>query len=320
MAIVSREFTLTRAQKTVSVATAIQADWTWDERTVAQLLAAKSGTEGLLNQLAVRTAATNSMRGVVEVESGRLHEWTVKVLALARSRFREQPAKLRTYQGLTARGDSRAMIAEEGRALHASWVEEDAGGTYNLGNGLVLTEGMLLTQFRAVEGNDDVVPAVQGFYHQLENALQSEREMAETVNTAMGALATVMEAWYEAATTVWAPGTAIGNQVRGQIPTTYDPANPPLPLPATPDGLAGMGGPGTGEATGICLPAAYAEEYQWVLALPGQIPDVYSLTTTANEVLFTELPAAIPGTLTVTSLNATGSSTPSDGVSFTTGG
>ena len=311
MAVISREFTLTRAQKTCAVATAIAGDWVWDERTVAQLVAAKAATEGMFNQLATAEAATNAKRGTADAEGAKLHTWTVKVLGLARIRFRNEPAKLRAYAGLSARADSRAAISAEARELLGTWTEIEPAGTHNLGNGLTLTRTMFETQYRLVEGNDDVVPAVPGAYDALDAAVQLERKKAETLNTALEGLASVMEAWYAAATATWDGGTTIGDQVRGQIPTTYDPANPPLPLPPTPEGVAAGAGPNAQELQGVCLPNAITVEYQWVLTLPGQSPDKMSITTTTNGVLFTDVPLNVPGTLTVTALNATGASAPS---------
>jgi len=313
----SRQFMLHRAQKTCAVAEAIAASWQWSVKTPAELNAIRTACEAKLDLLTAADAATALARGQLDGPLQTLYETAVKALGLARRHFARIAGKEKIFDGITANNDSRESKRTTIRRVHKAWAQADTAWELNLPGGSVG-----FTTFQqdriVIEGNDAATPPVPGLVDALAVAEQQERRAAEVLNVALTDMEEIMEAWYADATTVFPEGTAEGDQIRGQIPTTYDPDNEPLPIPPTPSGLAGGPGDAFGKVNGVCLPATFAAEYVWTLTLPGQTQEVWQITTTEPMVTFeTNLPQ-VSGTLTVSAQNATGLSAPATPVNVTT--
>ena len=314
----SRNFILTRAQKTCAVATAITGTWTWDRFTLTEMNLARTGGEGQLDVVTGAGSATALARGQLDSALQALYDLTVQGLALARRHFGSIPGKELLFANIESTGSSREGQRATVRKFLKAWAQADTAWTLNLLSGSV---GFTTYQNNrnAIEGNDTVSPPVAGLVDALALAEQLERREAESLNMKLAALDDMMVAWYGDATAACPAGSAEGDQIRGQIPTTYDPNNEPLPIPPTPSGLAAQTGPAGGSAEAVCLPATFAAEYVWTASLLSDPTQVFQVTTTGTSVQFTGLPVAATIAITVAAQNATGISAPSAPANTETG-
>lgn len=314
----SRNFILNRAQKTCSVAGALAGSWAWDRFTLTQMNKARTDCEALLDVATASNAATALARGQLDGPLQSLYEITVQGLALARRHFAHIAGKEQLFANIIAVGNSREGQRATIRRFLKAWSQGDPAWELNLLTGSVAFSTYQNSR-NAIEGNDTVNPAVPGLVDDYFDAEQRERKDAEDLNAALEALDDMMVAWYGDATASCPAGTAEGDQIRGQIPTTYDPNNEPLPIPPTPGGLAAQTGPVSGSAQAVCLPATFAEEYVWTASLLSDPAQVFQEATTSTNVQFTGLPPAAALAITVAAQNATGISAPSAPANTTAG-
>ena len=303
----SRQFMLNRAQKTCAVAEAISAIWLWDEQTVAQLNAKRAASEALLDQTTAAELAAEGARGTLDAGLDELYDYAVQGMALARVKYSGDAGKKHILTSLSSVGNSRPAKRATVKQWAMAWNQLDPLWVLNLmGGTLTLVQYQNLR--KTLEGDDTAVPPVAGTYDAMELAVQVARSKAESLNAALTATEAVMERWYATAVAVCPAGSPAGDQIRGQIPTTYNPNEEPLPIPPTPSGVAAQTVVGSGTINALCFPATYAAEYVWTYTytLPGDPPAVLQLTTTETTVSFTDPTTDASGTLTVAAQNATG--------------
>lgn len=317
MATTSRQFILNRAQKTCAVAQAISSVWQWDRLTLTEMVKLRTDAEAQLDLVTRAESATAAARGLADDKIAVLYDIAVKGIGLGRRKFENVPGKKDIFPPLTAEGQSREARRRTIRRFFKAWEEADTAWELNLLGG-----SMGFTTFqnlrKEIEGNDTVVPTVAGLVDLYNAAEQDERLKAEKLNEMLAELDAAMIAWYADATTVCSAGTPEGDQIRGQIPTTYDPSAEPLPIPPTPSQVLVQYSSETQLLDGVCLPATFVAEYVWTLTLPGNNPEVMQLTTTEPTVQFPGVPPGLAASLTVAAQNATGISAPSAPVEVNT--
>src|ERR1043165_7692639 len=119
------DFVLERAQATCAVQTQMAGTWVWDEKTVAQwnteiaaVIAQKEASE---DAAADMKTARGSMDGGIDD----LHTKTMQGLGIAKTKYRNDPAKLSVIQSLTASASSRTGILEEALNWESAWEKLD---------------------------------------------------------------------------------------------------------------------------------------------------------------------------------------------------
>ena len=211
-------FIIDRASKSTAVAVTFSATWVWEEKSPAEHDAMRSGVEA---RLAVGSAAEAGMlaaRAELDTALDTHHKQTALGVTLARNRHRHDAPKLATLSTLTARGDSRAGTREEARQWLAWWGEFDAAWAPMPG----VTLAAFTARHAQIEGTDTPVLA-PGLVDNYDTTIARSRSEAETANEDAGVLEDVNQAWYAAATAVFPEGTAEGDLIRGQVPTTHVP-------------------------------------------------------------------------------------------------
>jgi hypothetical protein len=224
----SIEFVKDRATKTLSAAKQLASQWTWQEKTVAEMEAAlvafigdKDANPPVAGQEEITSDAERAMlaaRGAWDAQLDTLHRRTMQGVGMAKSRHRDDPAKLAVLAPLTARGDSRSVTLDEALAWESAWAQVDPAWAPLPAN--------TLPAFQALRRlcAEDLKTAYS-------DARAVWRAQAEKLNAAAEALDDASVAWYADATRVFPAGTPEGDMIRGTIPTTYSPPAPKTPAP-----------------------------------------------------------------------------------------
>jgi hypothetical protein len=214
-----------RGQATRDAQTAIATTWVWDEKTLAQWIAEliaintkKVATSDLEADMLAKRATYES--GIVA-----LHERTVEGLGMGRVKWRKDEAKKHILSTLSASGGGRETVQSEAQAWESVWEKFDAAWNPSPLN--------TLAAFRTLITDSD---SQENFY---KKAHTDWRTSAEELSVLSRTLWEDAVAWYEAATTLFKEGTAIGDMIRSTIPTS--PTTPvPTPLEmATATAVAG---------------------------------------------------------------------------------
>jgi len=225
----SIEFIKDRATKTLSAAKSLSAEWIWQEKTLAEMeaqLAAfvgdKDAAPPVVGQEEIASDAEQVMldaRGAWDARLDTLHRRTMQGVAMAKTRHRDDPAKLAVIAPLGADGDSRAGILAEALAWESAWAEVDPAWAPLPAN--------TLAAFQALrrECNEDFRTAHS-------DARAAWRKQAEKLNALASDIDDASVAWYADATRVFPAGTENGDMIRGTIPTTYSPPAEKTPPPA----------------------------------------------------------------------------------------
>ena len=209
----SLEAAILRGQATRDAQTAIAATFLWDEKTVAQWITdltaintkkiAASDLEG--DMLAKRATYENGIT--------LLHDRTVEGLGMGRVKWRKDEAKSKILSNLSASGGGRETVQDEAQAWESVWEKFDAAWNPSLAN--------TLAAFRTLITDSDTQ---ENAYKQAHTDWRtSAEELAVLGNT----LWDDDVAWYEAVTTLFKEGTAIGDMIRSTIPTS-----PTAPAPS----------------------------------------------------------------------------------------
>lgn len=259
----SIEAIILRAQATSDTQAAIAATWVWDEKTPAEWFAdltaidtkkiAVSDLEGA--QLLARADFQNTITT--------LHDRTVEGLGMARVKWRKDAAKKAILSTLSASGGGRETVEREAQAWESVWQSFDdtwqPSATNNIADFRILIAGTT-TQEKAY-GNAHTV----------------WRTGVEELQAEAGVLWDDCVAWYEAATTLFKEGTAIGDLLRSTIPTS-----PQSPEPTALEIASATPGAG-GSVTVAYVPGGGAHAtsrfLQWKIV--GVDPD-FSQDTPAN--------------------------------------
>ena len=202
----SLEAAILRGQATRDAQTAIVATYLWDEKTVAQWTTdltvintkkiAASDLEG--DMLAKRATYENGIT--------LLHDRTVEGLGMGRVKWRKDEAKSKILSNLSASGGGRETVQDEAQAWESVWEKFDAAWNPSLAN--------TLAAFRTLITDSDTQ---ENAYKQAHTDWRtSAEELAVLGNT----LWDDDVAWYEAVTTLFKEGTAIGDMIRSTIPTS----------------------------------------------------------------------------------------------------
>lgn len=232
----SLEAAILRGQATRDAQTAIAATYVWDEKTVAQwstdLVALNT------KKVAVSDLEAESLAKRATYENGIvvLHDRTVEGLGMGRVKWRKDEAKARILSNLSASGGGRETVQTEAQAWESVWEKFDAAWNPSPLN--------TLASFRTLITDSDTQ---ENFY---KKAHTDWRTGAEELQVLGNTLWDDGVAWYEAATILFKENTAIGQMIRGTIPTSQTTPEPtPLEI-TTPTPSAGGNVAVTYAATG----------------------------------------------------------------------
>lgn len=229
-----------RLDKTRSVQTQIAATWVWPLKTVAQWEAdagaIDEAVEGSLANIAneARTAAEGA-RGVLDGRLSAIHAQTLSAVGVMRVRAVREPEKADVVEELSARGESRKAIEEEGAALLSAWKLEFGGAAFSPGPGMTYQGFRDLFYGRAADpGAAPPVTALASLRELKEEysdkATVARREMGR-FNKRLALIERDCVDWYAEATKVFVAGSEIGDLIRAEIPVSSDGDAPPPPPP-----------------------------------------------------------------------------------------
>jgi len=221
------QFALDRANATNTVATAIQADWVWPEKPIAQMI---TETQTLTVQAGLSDTKDSALSNAIALKNAAFsnyHQTTVTLLGMTKTHNRNNPAALATLKNLHAKAQSEQATLDEGATFAQVWAQLDA--TY------VPDTGWTLAAFQAA-GADCVTKAAS--VTTADVAWSSES--AKTDALAVGVEDT-NTAWYADATRKFGPDTEHGKTIRQEVPTTSKSVQPPAP-PVVVEALALGGG------------------------------------------------------------------------------
>lgn len=205
----SIEFILTRAQASRAAQNEVAAVWLWEEKTVA---AWDTDIDGLITQQEATADAEAQMeakRGELDAKLDELHTKTMQGLNIAKTKYRNNPAKLPVIKNLSAKANSRTGTLQEALDWESAWEKLDAAW-------LPLT-GLTLASFKTLRTGCITLQ------EQYANERAAWRSDAEQLNELAAVLDDVNVGWYNAATHVFPEGTSEGDMIRGTVPTTYEP-------------------------------------------------------------------------------------------------
>ena len=242
----SRAFVKERTEKTRAAQATLTTDsaWTWPGKTLAQWDADISSMDALVpGSLAKTTKALEvdmlAARGVLDARFDLLHKYTLLTVGVMRVRVVAPvplPGLRDVVDDLTARGDSRRAIEDEADGLLAAWEEWES----QIPGQFIPATGKTLLDYRIyIEGNNAVPPAtvissVLTVKKNYKGAQTKWRRSEGALNALYSRCEDECVAWYAEATAVWAAGTAEGDMIRGQVPTSYNPPTPAPPPPPAP--------------------------------------------------------------------------------------
>ena len=212
---VSLEASILRGQATRDAQSAIAPTWLWDEKSIAQWIADLIAMH--TKQVVVSDLEADSLARRATYENGivLLHDRTVEGLGMGRVKWRKDEAKKHILSNLSGSATGREKIQEEAQAWESVWDKFDAAWNPSPTN--------TLAGFRTLITDSD---AQENLY---KKAHTDWRTSAEELAVLSNTLWEDAVAWYEAATTLFKEGTAIGNMIRSTIPTS--PTTPePTPL------------------------------------------------------------------------------------------
>jgi hypothetical protein len=221
------QFVLDRAHATNAAATAIAADWEWQEKPVVQMTA---DTQALEAQAGLSDTADTALTNATNQKNAAFasyHATTVMLLGMTKTHYRNQPAALATLKNLQALGKSEQDILDEGATLAKIWEQLDA--TY------VPDKGWTLTAFQAVG------TATAATVGALTTANVAWSNTSAQTDEQAAAVEDTNVAWYADATKKFGPDTPHGVMIRQTVPTTTHAVQPPAP-PVVLEALALGGG------------------------------------------------------------------------------
>lgn len=230
----SIEFVTLRTEKTSAVqanlASLATAPWVASWKTadqwvadVEQLDGAKPGT---LAQLATAATTGKAIRfATLEARYQILHARTLQAVGVMRSRALADPGLRPVVDELSARGDSKSAIEEEGEELLAAWSQE-------FGEQFIPAAGNTYSALAELFEGTATVPSLRKLKSDHKESGTMARRSAGNFNALINRLEDECIQWYAEATAVFPDGTTTGDLVRGQIPTNYNPASSaPVPPP-----------------------------------------------------------------------------------------
>lgn len=223
----SLEASILRGQATRDAQSTIAATWVWEEKTVVQW-------DGSLTAINTKKVAVSDLeadmlgkRATYETTNGLLHERTVEGLGMARVKWRKDDAKKKILSNLSASGGGRETVQNEAQAWESVWEKFDATWVPNPPANTIANLRTLITDS---DTQEDLYKKAHTVW----------RTGTEELTVLGDALWDDCVAWYEAATLLFKEGTAIGNMIRGTIPTSPTTPEPtPLEIATTTPGAGG---------------------------------------------------------------------------------
>ena len=209
------QFVLDRANATITVATALQTDWVWPEKTIPQMT---TDTKALAAQGDVSDTADTALTNAIALKNTAFtgyHQATVTLLGMTKTHYRNNPAALAVLKNLGARGQSDQDILDEGSTFAKAWAQLDA--TY------VPDTGWTLAAFQAA--GLDCVTKLAG----VSTADVAWSNAAGQTNVQAAGVEDTNMAWYADATRKFGPDTKQGKMIRAEVPTTSKSVQPPAP-------------------------------------------------------------------------------------------
>ena len=275
-------FAVTRSTASLGAQLQIGAAFVWSEKTNAQWaldLAAIPTQEELVADL---LADLTTQRGLLDTAVGVCARRGQTILTLAKIKWRNEGAKLGSFQRIHFDSDGRLAILKDALAVESAWEAADPAW-------VPITE----------EGTPPVPITLAVFKAQREaaGALLKPESDAQAAwskqDKTLGELCVALNrnsiAWYGSVTAVFPEGTTLGDMIRSTVPTTY---TPPAESPG-PTTFTQAGSPAVGELT-AGFTAARAATFDVYRKGPGDAVFVKVVNlSTLNEYRATGLP---PGT------------------------
>ena len=231
----SIDFVIKRTEKTTAVQATLAASpdsaWVWPSKSLAawqadleQLNGAKSGT------LAHIATAANTHKSIqfaaLDARYASIHARTLQAVGVMRSRALADPMLRPVVNELSARGDSKTAIEEEGEELLAAWSQE-------FGEDFLPAPSNTFASYQELFLGTATLPSLSLLKSNYKNAITKARRASGDYNTLISRLEDECIQWYAEATAVFPAGTTHGDLIRGQVPTNYNPptaaAVPPAP-------------------------------------------------------------------------------------------
>jgi hypothetical protein len=207
------DFIIARAQATRAVQGKLTEQWVWSEKNPTQWdndLAAVIAQQETVSES--ETALTLA-RGRLDAGLADLHSRAKQALRMAKVRHRNNPAHHRALQNIKIKSGSRSAVLAGALAWESAWDEIDPQW--------VPINDNSLAKFKALRqqclGECDECATKQATW----------RSDNEKLNALGDRLDEECKAWYAAAGAAFPPGTPEGDLIRGQVPTTYTPPEPP---------------------------------------------------------------------------------------------
>ena len=201
------EASILRGQATRDAQTAIAATWVWEEKTVVQWNTTLTGINTKKVDTADLEADMLAKRAIFENGIVLLHDRTVEGLGMARVKWRKDTAKTRILSNLSASGGGRETVQGEAQAWESVWEKFDAAWVPKAPDNTIANLRTLITDSDTEE-------------NLYKKAHTDWRTGVEELQVQGDAIWDDCVAWYEAATTLFKEGTAIGNMLRSTIPTS----------------------------------------------------------------------------------------------------
>ena len=239
----SRAFVKERTEKTRAAQSTLATDsaWTWPLKSLAAWDADLNSLDATVPaSLAKTTAALEvdmlAARGLLDARLDAIHRYTLLAVGVMRVRAKSLPGLIEIVADLSARGDSRRAIEEEADELIAAWEEWEQ----QLGAAFLPAPGKSLVDFKVqIEGLTVPPPGVSTvslgtLKKNYKGALAKWRRSEGVLNALYSRCEDECVSWYAEATQVFPDGTAEGDMIRNQVPTSHHPPPPAPPAPPTP--------------------------------------------------------------------------------------
>jgi hypothetical protein len=214
----SLDFILERGRDTKAVMDKLAGpphNWTWTGVSPDDFGDKIASVDAQIKALADAEAATTAAAAHWDQQLDSLLEAAALGLRLGRVKFKEQPIKLRLFEGLRTNGTGRDARYKQALDFEAAWEKADPTWQFKP----TLTLAVFKTNRLAITGLQEAHVAAEK-HEQHERAYL--HSLAEAVNQ-------VNVDWYEVATATFGEKSVAGQLVR-TIPTTYDPNRPPSQL------------------------------------------------------------------------------------------
>ncbi len=251
-------FAVTRSTASLAAQLQIGTAFSWAEKTNAQWaldLAAIPPQEELVADL---LADLSTKRGLLDTAVALTGRRGQTILTLAKIKWRNDVAKLGSFQRIHFSSDGRLTILKDALAVESAWESADPAWVP------ITEEGtpplpITLAVFKAQREAAGALLKPESDAH----AAWSKQD--KTLGEMCDALNQNSIPWYGSVTAVFPEGTTLGDMIRSTVPTTYTPpAEPPGPITFT-----HAASPAAGELT-ASVTAARAATFDFYRKGPGE--------------------------------------------------